>query len=449
MKQKDRGRRHQIPPEGVYTATWIPYGYRYDPNSTALVMIDTDVADHVRFIFHQYLEGISLAQICKQLNEQGAPNPALRKRQLGQKDRLGKDTERWNAASLNQILFNPMYAGDWILSGRVWDAVYLYSGEPAPAGIELPIVEENHHEALVSRDDMKRASLKYLQDRSLRTAKKQAVRQNATNQAHFSIGSVLRCGECGRSMHKNEIFTGDGTSFIAYTCSSFSLQQASKCASRFYRLDEILASVQPLVSAERKEALKYLDMVSGESKSVQYTRVENFLQRQIDQAVDSVRKNLSAFRRLKARYNSKKLSEAEYLEGQQKIEEENRISERQVMAALIQIRKFRATCSETNNWISLYSSISEQPDFSADPELFKQIIERIDLYPDKPPVITLARMEEKEDFLKTLYMPIRTRHLTYEDTSPDPAVSEDSEESCENEETPLDNPFQTEPIKED
>lgn len=449
MKQKDRGRRHQIPPEGVYTATWIPYGYRYDPNSTALVMIDTEVADYVQFIFHQYLEGISLTQICKQLNEQGAPNPALRKRQLGQKDRLSKDTERWNAASLNQILFNPMYAGDWILSGRVWDAVYLYSGEPAPAGVELPTVEENHHEALISREDMKRASLKYLQDRTLRTAKKQAVRQNATNQTHFSIGSVLRCGECGRAMHKNEIFTGDGTSFIAYTCSSFSLQQASKCASRFYRLDEILSSVQPLVAAERKEALKYLDMVTEESKSVQYIRVENFLQRQIDQAVDSVRKNLSAFHRLKARYNGKKLSESEYLEGQQKMEEENRISERQVMAALIQIRKFRATCSESNPWLSLYTSIPEEPDFAADEELLKQIVERIDLYPDKPPAITLARKEEKEDFLNTLYMPIRTRHLTYEDTSSDPADSEDSTESCENNDPSADNQFRTEPLKED
>ena len=71
-------------------------------------MIDTEVADYVQFIFDQYLDGRSLAQICKQLNEQGAPNPALRKRQLGQKDRLSKETERWNAASLNQILVNPM-----------------------------------------------------------------------------------------------------------------------------------------------------------------------------------------------------------------------------------------------------------------------------------------------------------------------------------------------------
>ena len=190
-------------------------------------------------------------------------------------------------------------------------------------------------------------------------------------------------------------------------------------------------------------------MVTKESKSVQYIRVENFLQRQIDQAVDSVRKNLSAFHRLKARYNGKKLSESEYLEGQQKMEEENRISERQVMAALIQIRKFRATCSESNPWLSLYTSIPEEPDFAADEELLKQIVERIDLYPDKPPAITLARKEEKKDFLNTLYMPIRTRHLTYEDTSSDPADSEDSKESCENKDPSADNQFRTEPLKED
>ena len=56
---------------------------------------------------------------------------------------------------------------------------------------------------------------------------------------------------------------------------------------------------------------------------------------------------------------------------------------------------------------------------------------------------------EKEDFLNTLYMPIRTRHLTYEDTSSDPADSEDSKESCENKDPSADNQFRTEPLKED
>lgn len=201
MDTKKTRNKHQLPPDGVLTAKWIPYGYMYDPDSTALVKIDAQVAEYVRYIFQKYLEGVSIPQICKQLEEKGAPNPTLRRLQLGDTVRENADREHWNASSLNQFLFNPMYAGDLLLSGRVWDAVYYYSGEPAPEGITLPDIEENHHEAIINRDDMKKVALAYLKDRNQRHSKKEAIAKSETDKKAYSIGFTLRCGECGRIMN--------------------------------------------------------------------------------------------------------------------------------------------------------------------------------------------------------------------------------------------------------
>src|SRR5699024_3382908 len=314
----------------------------------------------------------------------------LRRLQLGDTVRENADREHWNASSLNQFLFNPMYAGDLLLSGRVWDAVYYYSGEPAPEGITLPDIEENHHEAIINRDDMKKVALAYLKDRNQQHSKKEAIAKSETDKKAYSIGFTLRCGECGRIMNKNEIFMGPGNSFIAYTCSSFTLQQASKCTNRFYRLDEIASAVNSAVDAEKKLALKQMEIVSGDEKGPQYIRVENYLQRQIDNSVDTVRKNIANTRKIKSRYEAKKLSDEEYQQELSKLEAADRDAEKMVMAALIRIRDFRKSCTPDNPWLSLYTSLPDELDFINDTELVHKLIEETKVYPDRPPEVTLS-----------------------------------------------------------
>ena len=202
---------------------------------------------------------------------------------------------------------------------------------------------------------------------------------------------------------------GPGNSFIAYTCSSFTLQQASKCTNRFYRLDEIASAVNSAVDAEKKLALKQLEVVSGEEKGLQYIRVENYLQRQIDNSVDTVRKNMASTRKIKSRYEAKKLSEEEYQQELTRLEAADHEAEKMVMAALIRIRDFRKSCTPDNPWFSLYTSLPDELDFINDTELVHKLIEEIKVYPDRQPEVTLSHMEDKETFMNTLYMPLRLK----------------------------------------
>lgn len=418
MKNTDR--QYPLPPTGVYTARWIPYGYRYDPESPEMVVIDQEVAEAIRYLFREYLSGVSLPDIAHQLEVQGYPSPSKRKEQLGLPPRSERKTEEdhWKASALNQTVMNPIYAGDFIRTGRVWDAVYYYSGEPAPKGILLPDIEENHHEALVSREDMKQASTRYLQEREQRSTK--APRRKRTKieipeeNTDFSFGSVLHCGECGRLMDEIQMNIG-GQQCTAYMCSGLSLLQPSKCTNRFYRVTELMAPILSAVESERKLAVKMQQQVSGKEKSQQYIRVEKQLLRQIDKSVDAVRKNMMETRRIQSQHKSGVLSEEDFAAESRKLQDEDDAYSHQVMDALVRIREFREICNPDNPWLSLYANLPEIAELAADPKRLQNVIERIDVFPNKPPEVTLAEMPEKETFLMAIKKPLRIRRKSKTD----------------------------------
>ena len=412
---KSTERHFSIPPRGVYTAKWIPYGYRYDPDSPAMVIIDTEVAEAIRYLFREYLSGETVARIAQKLEDAGYPTPAKRREQLGLPSRAGRnpDLEHWNATALNQAFFHPIYAGDLIHSGRIWDAVYYYAGQPAPEGVVLPVIEENHHEALISREDMKKACERFLEERAQRNARQEG-RRKKTNPGSpetpqtFSLAAVTRCGECGRLMNEIQLQIG-GQPCTAYLCSGLSLQQPSKCTNRFYRQSELIAALLPAVEAERKMAVKILQQVSDESKNQQYRRIENNLQRQIDKAIDSVRKNMTETKRMETRYQAGALSDGEYQAESERLKREDDAYSRQVMDALIRIREFREVCTPDNPWLALFAALPESDALAQAPDCLQPAVERINVFPDQPPEILLARTQEKEELLAALGKPLRVR----------------------------------------
>lgn len=410
-----------IPPEGVFTAKWIPYGYKYDPDSMSMLAIDADVSEAVQYIFNEYIDGRVLGDILKDLEEMEYPTPARRKQQLGLK-MDGKDDEAldvWKTTSFKQIFCNPIYAGDWLIDGRFWDCVYYYAEEEYPEGSEAPTIEQGHHDALISREDMKAACKQYLLLRQERNEKdtednaRKQKRQTVTPvplPEDTSFAALLHCGECGKKMMENNIQLGPAFSFIAYTCSSFTLSANSKCTNRFYKQDEILPLLTSTLLEERKQAVNALAGIgTEENRGARYTKMEASMQKQIDAAVDGVRKNLLAFNKLRAKNQNGKLSDEELQEASDRMEVENRSYEKQLMSTLLDLRAFRSSCTEENPWVTTYSEVPEEFDPLSDTALLHQLVERINLYPDQAPEIVLKYQDEKEALISTLNISLRSR----------------------------------------
>lgn len=57
MTKEATTRNRTLPPQGVFTANWIPYGYKYNPDSIEMLEIDTEVSDAVIYLFSEAIQG--------------------------------------------------------------------------------------------------------------------------------------------------------------------------------------------------------------------------------------------------------------------------------------------------------------------------------------------------------------------------------------------------------
>ena len=68
--------------QGTFQKRNLPYGYKWNNEHTNMV-IDEETAPYVRLMFQCKIEGLSIPTILDRLDEMGAPNTELRKRQTG------------------------------------------------------------------------------------------------------------------------------------------------------------------------------------------------------------------------------------------------------------------------------------------------------------------------------------------------------------------------------
>ena len=94
MEQKARTPAEQLGQgRHPYLGFAHPYGYTYSDGKLTIV---AEEAKYVRFIFHEYVNGKTLDEICRHLNEMGVPT---------------KKGGKWAKYTISRILKNPIYAG--------------------------------------------------------------------------------------------------------------------------------------------------------------------------------------------------------------------------------------------------------------------------------------------------------------------------------------------------
>lgn len=192
----------------------IPYGYRriYDPRSGVLVMqtpYDKDDPDALTAqaqiladAVHAVLDGVTLRQICRDLNARGVPTPRKPRVHTLAENPRGIVTA-WEPSTLRQLLLNPTIAGRRV-----------HRGEDIGAAAWEPIV--NYGTWLRLRN--------YLKDPSRLTV------SNPRGPAprHLLSGIAL-CGECGARM---KAATNMSRIPRAYTCRTEGCMRVTATADR-------------------------------------------------------------------------------------------------------------------------------------------------------------------------------------------------------------------------
>jgi site-specific DNA recombinase len=167
--------RDRVAAAGKHTGGPIPFGYDLDgkgslaPSERIVDALDVTEADLVRDIFGRLARGeTTINAEYQRLNALGVPREM---RYGGEKGRVRLNARGWQFSSLQQLLHNPIYAGEGVLDSQFGRVTC-----PAPPLIDVPTWEA--------------AQAAMLRNRTLST--KNAKRD-------YLLRGLIRCENCGRS----------------------------------------------------------------------------------------------------------------------------------------------------------------------------------------------------------------------------------------------------------
>ena len=122
---------------GTFIISYPPYGYA---NVDGEMMIVPEQAEIVKQIFADTLAGKSTHEIAKRLNEQGV---------------VTKKGGRWTPGTINGIIGNEKYTGDVLFQKTYTDNSF---NRHQNRGEVDQYLMQNHHEAIISREEFERAN---------------------------------------------------------------------------------------------------------------------------------------------------------------------------------------------------------------------------------------------------------------------------------------------------
>lgn len=115
ISRKVRSQQRQAMQEGQFVGSRPPYGYLKDPKDCHKLVVNPDTAPVVRQIFQWTVDGVSLCQIVRNLNESRVPTPSQYQANVGiiTHERL-IGSGPWQTRIVNKLLADQVYAGDMV-----------------------------------------------------------------------------------------------------------------------------------------------------------------------------------------------------------------------------------------------------------------------------------------------------------------------------------------------
>ena len=163
---------------GTFKIGYAPFGYSSQDGE---MVINEDEAKWVRWIFEQTLSGKASAAIARELNEKQVPSR-----------RGGK----WTPTTIRGILTNEKYTGDCLFQKTYSDFRFK---RHVNRGERDQFYMEDHHEALVSREEFEAAGALLQQ----RAQEKNIKKNDPRYQNRYPFTGKLVCGECGSGFKRH------------------------------------------------------------------------------------------------------------------------------------------------------------------------------------------------------------------------------------------------------
>ena len=367
--------REQKAREGKWNGGFAPYGYRLENGE---LLIAEDEAEVIRVIFDRYIhsnDGVN--GVAKYLNQHG----------YTKKLRQNGTLPGFSASFVKSIIDNPIYMGKIAYGRRRTEKKIGARNEMhVVAQSEFPVYEGQHN-AIVSEEDWNLAHEK----RKVNAYRREKV--NDPEHAHILSG-ILKCPCCGKSLYGNvsKAHSKDKKTRYYYYCKNTVTSTGHQCTFRQnIEQTEMNRMVSSIVSAMVKDP-RFAEAIKEKIGSAVDT---GSLEKQLGALQSQLRQALGTKSRLEKQMESLDINDQYYnrkiSDLQRRYEDQyGRIDEieSQIDDVQNQIHIIRQEKISGDNIYRLLLAFDQVYDAATEverKEFMRAFIERIELFPEKPP----------------------------------------------------------------
>ena len=162
-------------------------------------------AEVIKRIYHRYLDGCTLGQIKRELDEDNVPT--------------AQGVEFWSPAIIHNILTNEKYIGDALLQ-KTYVTDCISKKVKKNQGERAMYYVENNHPAIISREVFNQVR----NEMTRRSSKRKVLQKSGKTElgkysGKYALTELLVCGECG-SPYKRVTWARNGKKRIVWRCVS-------------------------------------------------------------------------------------------------------------------------------------------------------------------------------------------------------------------------------------
>ena len=369
---------------GEFVGAFPSYGYIKNPEDNHKLIIDKESAEIVRKIFEWKVnEGLGNLSICHRLNNMGILNPTgYKKKRLNQNynnSKIMQEDYSWCPSTVRNILKNDIYIGNITQGKRKVKSYKVHKIEQVPE--EDWITVENMHEPIIDKVLFEKAQ------------KMRKVDTRVQNNGSLSMwAGILKCADCGRSMHKKSCRNKSGSVYEYYICSTYRKKSNKLCTKHTLKVEDLENSVL--------EAIKlHIDMFADIKKILGHINKSN-IQKLSNNNIENIKKqkkieidklnNLKRY--LYEDWKNKYITKNEYLEYKQKYEYDiNKIKEELINLDNQKENQEEVIC-QNSKWVEnlrIYKNITK-----LDRDIITELIDYIEVHENKKITIQFKFMNE-------------------------------------------------------
>lgn len=173
------------------------YGYTQDEEKT--VGIIEHEAEVVREVYHKYIIGYSIAELCRELTTREIQSP------------YGK---RWHFSTVEKMLQNEKYCGDVILR-KTYQRDFLAERRVKNTGQAPQRYVENNHPGIIDRATWNAVQAEIERRGNIRTSEGTG---KGRYDMRYVFSGIIECGDCGSTFRRHSHLRRDGKVDRVWTC---------------------------------------------------------------------------------------------------------------------------------------------------------------------------------------------------------------------------------------